>query len=727
MRKLHLIALSASAGLALVQGCSTTETAADPAPEVSAPDAEAAQAAQAAERAAARAQARRRRGPQFGAVDGDARRPTGVSTYDIFASLDLPAPSEMRLGSGAPGPDWWQQRADYVIDASVDPEAQRLEATMTITYHNNSPHQLDFVWMSLEQNLFKPDSLGTQSRTPGSVMSTDLGEFDGGFDVPFIKSDGEDLGFNVYDTMARVDLADPIEPGETVEFEMAFAFNMPPHLRRMGAEDVEQGTIFEYAQWFPHIAKYDDVNGWNTMPYIGNGEFYTDFGDYEVHITTPREFIVEGTGALQNPYDVLTAEQVQRLEVAKTSDETVVILKADEVGTAASRPEGEGPLTWSFKAENVRTFAFATSQAFIWDACKADVTNLDGTTKTVLCQSFYPKEAEAWYHDRPFPMADETTKPGGSSQYIKHAIEFYSDWIFPYPYPEMSNINGPEGGMEYPGIIFCGAKTNDAGLFGVTDHEVGHNWYPMLVNSDERRYMWMDEGFNTFINRYSGAAWTGGSGDRRGGARALGFVMNADNAQASDTPPDRIWSRWVGSLSYSKPGYALYLLREVVLGPDRFDSAWKTYTNRWAFKHPQPADFFRSMEDAAGMDLAWFWRGWLLSTATLDQSVTDVAQIADGQSGITLSNMSDMVMPVIMDVTYDDGAVERMRLPVDIWGSADVWRVPVSTGDRSIVKVQIDPDTLYPDFDLGNNVWEAPVVEEEEDAAEGEVASAAGG
>ncbi|MFT5424026.1 MAG: hypothetical protein ACI89L_001818 [Phycisphaerales bacterium] len=713
MHKHLLIAISAAAGLAMVQGCSTTETA------DSAAQAGTELTPEQAQRAARRA--RFNRPPNFGAVDESARRRTGISTDDIFAKLDLPTPDSMRLGSGAPGPGWWQQKTDYVINADVDPEAKRLEATMGVTYHNNSPHQLDFVWLQLEQNLFKPDSLGTLSRTPGSVMSTDLGGFDGGFDIGYIKSGGEELEISVYDTLARVELAEPIAPGATFEFEMAFGFSMPPHLRRMGSEEVEAGTIFEYAQWFPHVAKYDDVNGWNTLPYIGNGEFYTDFGDYEVNVTVPREFIVEGTGVLQNSYDVLTADQIQRLGVAKTSDATVEILKLDEVGTPESRPAGEGDLTWKFTANNVRTFAFATSQAFAWDACKADVTNLDGTTKMVLCQSFYPAEAEAWYSDREYPMADETTKPGGSSQYIKHAIEFYSDWVYPYPYPEMSNINGPEGGMEYPMMVFCGAKTSDQGLFGVTDHEVGHNWYPMLVNSDERRYMWMDEGFNTFINRYSGTAWTGQDGARRGGVGGLARVMNADNPQASNTLPDRHWPRWVGSLNYSKPGYALHLLREIVLGPDRFDTAWKTYTQRWAFKHPQPADFFRSMDDAAGTDLSWFWRGWLLSTATLDQSVTEVIEIAEGQSGITLANLSDMVMPVIMDVTFSDGTTERVQLPVDIWGAANVWRVPIATGERSITRVVLDPDSKYPELTRDNNVWEAPVPVEE---TEGEMAHA---
>ncbi len=737
MQTHFLIALTASAGLAGVLGCAADDkaVAAAPAPapqaeqsaltEQSETPASTPAAAQpegdaqptqeelreARQRAAeARRRANRRnRGPEFGAIDEEARRSTGESIGDIFAPLDLPTPDQMRLGSGAPGPDWWQQRTDYVINAEVDPAARRLDATMTVTYHNNSPYPLDYIWIQLEQNLFKPDSLGTQSRTPGSVMSTDLGAFSGGYDIPYIRAEGNDLQFHEYDTLGRINLPEPLEPGETFEFEMAFGFNMPPHLRRMGAETVEQGTIFEYAQWFPHVTKYDDVNGWNTLPYIGNGEFYTDFGDYEVNITVPREFIVDATGTLQNPEEVFTAEQLARIEAAKASDDTLLIIAPDEVGTPESRPAGDGWLTWTFKAENVRTVAFATSDAFIMDGCKATITDLDGSQRDVFCKSLYPKEAEAWYWNREFP-----NKPGGSTQYIKHSIEFYSDWIYPYPYDEMTNVNGPEGGMEYPMMIFCGATTNDRGLFGVTDHEVGHNWYPMLVNTDERRYMWMDEGFNSFINMYSNNAFYGEVVQRRGGAGALVGVMNSNRPQASNTPADRHWPRWVGTLNYSKPAWALHLLREVVLGPERFDFAWKTYTHRWAYKHPQPADFFRTMEDAAGVDLAWFWRGWLLSAATIDQAVTSVDELGEGRAGITLENVSDMVMPVIMDVTFSDGETQRMTLPVQIWGATNIWRVPVQTGDRAITRVSIDPDGLYPDTDRDNNLWEAEAEDDSE-------------
>ncbi len=632
------------------------------------------------------------RAARLGAVDAEFRRSASDDAENVFDPIDLPTANERRLGSGAPGPDYWQQRCDYVIDCQLDAESKRLDAQMRITYTNNSPHALDYMWIQLEQNLFRQDSLGTRSRGRG-VMAPLAAGFDGGYDIEKLTHAGADLEFAVYDTLARVELPDAIAPGEVFEFELDYAFDMPPHLRRMGSEDVEQGRIFEYAQWFPHVCNYDDVNGWNTLPYLGTGEFYTNFGAYEVNITVPRNHIVAATGVLQNPYEVLTAEQRERLEIALASDETVVIIEPERVGTADIRPEGDGPLTWRFKADDVRTFAWASSEAFIWDACGADVTDLDGTERRVMCQSLYPKEAESWYWN------DDSR---GSTQVIKHSIEFYSDWLYPYPYPIMSNINGPEGGMEYPMIIFCGSRTNDRGMVGVTDHEVGHNWYPMLVNSDERRYMWQDEGFNSFIGLYAIAAWYEREPDI---SRALRQEMQwaaSERRQRINLMPDRHWSRWVGSLNYRKTSLALYLLREVVLGPDRFDDAFRAYTHRWAFKHPQPSDFFRCMEDAAGADLAWFWRSWFLSDRVLDQGVR-VHALDDDAVTVDLVNSGGMVMPVTVRIEFADGSSSDTDLPVEIWATSDLWRVRLETGGKTPVRVLIDPDGVLPDVNDADN------------------------
>lgn len=631
-----------------------------------------------------------------GAVE-EAYRRTGLRPAgSIFAPLDLPAPDEARLGSGAPGPDYWQQRADYEIDARLDPETETVTASVRVTYHNNSPHELTYVWMQLEQNLFRTDSIGTRQRTPGSVMAMLWDEFDGGYTVSNLRTDdGHAMALTEYDTLGRFDPPEPIGSGERFVFEFDYAFTVPPALRRMGSETVGRGKIFELAQWFPHVCNYDDVHGWNALPYLGSGEFYTNFGSYRVNITVPPTYLVSATGLLQNPEEVLTDEQRRRLDRAMDSDEPVRIVAPDEVGLPESRPSGQRELTWRFEADDVRTFAWAASDAFIWDAAVARITDADGSERTVLCQSFYPHEAQAWDPDHP---------SRGSTRSIKHAIEFYSDFWSPYPYPVMSNINGPEGGMEYPMIIFCGARMNGDGMFGVTDHEVGHNWFPMMVNTDERRHMWFDEGFNSFGGIYSGAAWFGREPDV---SRHLGQtldVMTAENPQPIVTNPDKHWNRWVGALNYRKTALGLYILRERILGPERFDTAFREYIRRWSFRHPQPADFFRTMEDAAGADLAWFWRGWFLEAADLDQGVAGVFDDGD-RAVIVLDNHGRMVMPVFLRVGYEDGSTEDVTLPVEVWSTTDRWRAPVRTGGRRIVRVEIDPDGALPDADRGNNTW----------------------
>lgn len=608
----------------------------------------------------------------------------------LFAPLDLPTPSRVRLGSGAPGPDYWQQRVDYTIDARLDAESKRLSADMTIRYHNNSEHTLTYMWLQLEQNLFRDDSIGTVSRDQGGVMRAADEALDGGYTITEVRSGDEVLELTVYDTLARLDLGAGLGPGEVFSFSMHFEFDMPPHLRRMGSEEVEQGTIFEYAQWFPHVCVYDDVHGWNTLPYLGTGEFYTNFGSFDVSITVPADHVVAATGELMNPEDVLTPLQLARLEEARSSDETVMIRTVDEVGGIEAI---HGTKTWRFQAEDVRTFAWATSEAFIWDACRATVIDLDGNERDVLCQSVYPVEADAW-----FPDADL----GGSSQYVKHSVEFYSDWLFPYPYPQMTNVNGPEGGMEYPMIIFCGGRTR--GPQGVTDHEVGHTWFPMIVNTDERRHIWMDEGFNTFINMYSRAAFYNNELTPGRAMRQTLEIARSVDAQPIATAPDRMYPRWVGRLGYRKTGMGMYLLREVVIGPERFDRAFGEYIRRWAFKSPQPADFFRTMEDAAGMDLAWFFRQWFYETGALDQAVGGV-EVSEDTAMITIHSLGEQVMPLSLLMEFDDGTTERRELPVQIWHYTNERVVTVPVDDRSLVKVSIDPDEILPDIDLENNTW----------------------
>jgi hypothetical protein len=454
--------------------------------------------------------------------------------------------------------------------------------------------------------------------------------------------------------------------------------------RRYGTWEVKQGTVWEIAQWFPAVAVYDDVHGWNTLPYIGTGEFYTNLGDVDLAITVPRDHLVVASGVLLNPDEVYTAAQLERLARAKQSTDTVVIRGADEVADPASRPAGTGPLTWRFRAESVRTVAFASSEAFLLDACQSGST---------FVQSAYPQESlPVW---------------GKSTQMLRTAIEGYSKKWFRYPYPVATNVGGVEGGMEYPMIIFCSGENNrsERGLYGVTTHEIGHNWFPMLVNTDERRHAWMDEGFNTFINKYSTVDWFPNSKPPRGGSFA---GMLKTPGVPIVTQADRLNGMQLGLLEYEKTGVGLVILREYVLGPERFDFAFRKYIERWAFKSPQPADFFRSMEDAAGMDLAWFWRGWFLENALFDQGIEGVQQ-PQGQRGakVTFVNDERMVMPLSFRVTYEDGTSEDRRLPVELWSKSDKVSVTLAAGKR-VREVRLDPDQMLPDVDKKDNVWTAP-------------------
>ncbi len=633
----------------------------------------------------------------YGPIDESARRPAGLGVESLFEPMAYATANERRLGSGAPGPAYWQQRVDYDIDCRIDTERDAVSGTMRVVYHNNSPHALDFMWLQLEQNLFNPESLGARSHTPRGILRG-RPTFEGGYTIPWIRSGGRVLGFSVYDTLARVELPTPIAPGGVFEFELEWSFEIPPYLRRMGAEEVEQGKIFELAQWFPHVCNYDDVRGWNTLPYLGTGEFYTNFGDYSVSVTVPASYTVTATGELMNEREVLSPVVLARLAEAMRSDEPVWIVAPGEVGDASLRPATGGELTWRFRAEDVRTFAFAASDAFIWDACKADVTGLDGVTRAVRVQSLYPKEARVWFADH---------AEGGSTRILKHSVEYYSRWLYPYPYPHMTNVNGPEDGMEYPMIVFCGARENVPGMQGVTDHEVGHTWFPMIVNTDERRHVWMDEGFNTFINIYARADRAGGAINTERHRDQSLEVARATNPQPIVLPPDYLWRRWVGNLGYRKTGMGLVLLRELILGPERFDRAFREYIRRWAFKSPQPDDFFRSMEDSAGMDLGWFWKGWFFGTGAADFAVEEARLAEDGESGfVTFRNLGEVVLPVPFRVTYEDGSVEDHELPVQAWAQTDRWRAVLDAKGREITRVEIDPGLLIPERDKRNNVWE---------------------
>lgn len=615
----------------------------------------------------------------------------------LFRAFDLPEANDLRLASGDVGPAYWQQQADYVINASLDTDARRLSANGTITYHNNSPHTLDYLWIQLEQNLFAENSAGSLSKPVGSRFGQQEG-IGGGLNIEHINVSNGSSSWHEHGTLGRLDLEHPLKPGQELKIDVAWAFNVPEYgADRMGTEDLEQGVVYEIAQWIPSVAKYDDVNGWNTLEYLGAGEFYADFGRYEVNITVPANHVVGASGMLVNASQVLDASHLARFEQAKHSDETIVIRGADEVGSSVNSTTS-GTKTWKFVADNVHSFAWATSEAFLWDAASVEVERATGTQR-VLCQSLYPKEA--------MPLWGEK-----STQMTRHSIGFYSKFMYPYQLPSAINVNGVVGGMEYPGIVFCGARKNEKSLFGVTDHEFGHQWFPFIVNSDERRHAWMDEGFNTFINIYSNRAYWNDPKGFRGSRSPAGIAsrMLRPNRQPLETRPDFIYGRNLGYLAYSKPAVGLYLLREVVLGEDRFDRAMREYVRRWAYKSPQPADFFRTIEDVSGKDLGWFWKGWFMGTGTLDQGIAKVKQETndDGTPGwirATITNHGGIVMPVEYEVGYADNSTERRTLPAEVWATTDAWLAGWDSGGRKVKWITIDPDADLPDVQRHNNQW----------------------
>jgi hypothetical protein len=460
----------------------------------------------------------------------------------------------------------------------------------------------------------------------------------------------------------------------------------------MGRLQTKNGQVYEIAQWYPRMCVYDNVLGWNTLPYLGQGEFYLEYGDVTYNIEAPANHIVVGSGELLNPQEVLTPKELQRWNSAKESDKTVMLRSAAEVTNPASRPSKKR-LTWKFKCLNTRDVAWASSKAFVWDAAKINLPE----GKKALAMSVYPVESAT------------DTAWNRSTEYTKGAIEFYSDYLYPYPYPMAINVGGIVGGMEYPGIVFCSARATKGGLWGVTSHEFGHIWFPMIVGSNERKYAWMDEGFNTFINTLAEEKFNNGEyGHNRDlNPSALSKAFFNETAQSIYTVPDVVRPRNLGIVAYYKPGFGLQLLRENILGPERFDSAFKYYTHQWAFKHPTPWDFFHCMENHAGESLDWFWRGWFLNNWKIDVAVTGVEYTDNDMlkgSIITIANLERLPMPVTVEIKEKNGKSGRVKLPVEVWQHGGTWKFNYkSSGD--IQQVTIDPDQTLPDVNMANNIW----------------------
>ncbi len=607
-----------------------------------------------------------------------------------------------RSATGAPGPQYWQNSADYDIQVTLNEEANMLSGKVTIQYTNNSPDQLPFVWLQLDQNLFNDQSKGGKSTALEGGRHGNMG-FEGGYSIDNVSASKviqagkkKTMASSVYlthiisDTRMQIRFNEPLGTGESVSISMDYSFAIPRYgSDRMGKYNAADGTIYEFAQWYPRMAVYDDVEGWNVLPYVGGGEFYLDYGDITYAVTVPASHIVVGSGELTNASEVLTSTQRDRLKEAAASDKTVMIRSASEVNDAASRPSGKEMLTWKFRCNQTRDVAWATSKSFVWDAARINLPS----GKKALAQSVYPAESGG------------NDKWGRSTEYVKASIEFYSNYIYEYTYPVATNVAGVVSGMEYPGIVFCGAGDGGADLWGVTDHEFGHNWFPMIVGNNERKYAWMDEGFNTFINDLSSKAFNNGEFYRPMNVRQYApYMFDRD---AIMTIPDVIQARNLGITAYFKPAMGLKLLRENVLGEDRFDYAFKEFVRRWAFKHPTPFDFFETMEDAGGEDLGWFWRGWIVEDWKLDIAVDEVMYVnQDASEGavITISLKEKLPMPVVVEVQESNGKTGRVEFPVEIWEKGGQWmfRYPSTS---TITSVTADPDNLLPDVNPKNNTW----------------------
>ena len=625
------------------------------------------------------------------------------SNYDhreTFHPQFYPYPgNEMRSASGEPGPRYWQNRADYSIQCRLDTATHSITGELIVTYTNNSNDALRFVWLQLDQNIYKIDSRASATTTEAGGRWANGGFTDGyqisGLQIESMGAWSAPSQQSITDTRMQVWLKSPLAKGEKLRLKMSYQFAIPEYgTDRMGRLLTKNGWVYEIAQWFPRMCVYDDLQGWNTMPYLGAGEFYLEYGDIDFSITAPANIIVVGSGELLNPKECYTVTQQKRWEQAAASNTTVTIRSAAEVKETTSRPAAAN-LTWKFKISNARDAAWAASKAFIIDAAKIDLPS----GKKSLAISAYPEESigkNGWQR---------------STELVKGSIEYYSKKWFEYPYPAATNVAGIVGGMEYPGIVFCSSKSMGEELWGVTDHEFGHTWFPMIVGSNERKYAWMDEGFNTFINDLSTEAFNNGEFKPtffpEPSAPFMVKMTFGDKSDGLYNIPDVIQQNNLGVTAYLKPGQMLAQLRDQVLGAERFDMAFKEYIRRWAFKHPSPWDFFHTIENVSGEELGWFWRGWVLNNWKLDVAVRDVRyKKGDITNGIevTIENLEKMVMPVKVKVIETNGTEHVLSLPVEIWQRGAKWTFDVPTTSE-IKQVSVDPEKKLPDFDRANNTW----------------------
>jgi Peptidase family M1 domain len=610
-------------------------------------------------------------------------------TADPFyplSRMEWPGPNRYRSANGAPGPDYWQQRADYRIMAELDTTLKTVKGSVQIRYTNNSPDSLQYLWLQLDQNLYRTGSEGSMLFPADSRWG--VRGFQGGYDLRDVRVNGKSVTPRIRDTMMQLLLPEPLRSkGGTLTITMDFSFNVPEHgSDRMGRD----GTLYEIAQWYPRMAVYDDVKGWNTDPYLGQGEFYLEYGNIDFSVTVPAGYTVAASGVLQNPTEVLTNEERTRLGQAVRTEQVVPIIAANE---ARSRPT-PGAKTWRFRAEKVRDVAWAAAPDFRWDA-----TSWNG----ILMQAYYqwPKAGPAWQ--------------AGAEQ-TQWTIRHYSEAFFPFPYPQATSVAGPVGGMEYPMFVMVAAGEDSMSVFSTINHEHGHEWFPMIVGSNERRYAWMDEGFNTYINTFAKEL-------RWRDTVMIGSMLSNWKSTVDagiDVPlmtaADNIPAAALGAVGYRKPAVVLLTLRNHVVGPAVFDSAFRTYIRAWAFKHPTPGDFFRTIENAAGLDLSWFWREFWYTTDVLDIGIDSVTMRQDSGQNlaiVSLHRMTPVVFPVRMRLKYANGATGDFSLPVSIWANTERFDAVIPVPAR-VVGARLWPVPSVPDWNSDNDRWgDAPASDPE--------------
>jgi len=692
----------------------------------------------------------------------------------------LPTPNMFRTASGAPGPDYYQQQANYKMNVVLDDKNQKLSGEETITYFNNSPDELTYLWVQLDQNMRAPDSKtpDIQSGNPSfgynakQYVENFMGKpFPGGFHIIYVKDiNGNDIKYTINRTMMRVDIPTPMQPHSTYSFKIKWWYNINNYLAKRGRSgyehfDKDGNNLYIIAQFYPRMAVYNDVEGWQNMQFWGRGEFALTFGNFDVNITTPADHILDGTGVMVNRKDMFTNKQWKRYQQAlKSYDKPVVIVTQKEAEKAEKRFSNKTK-TWRMHAENVRDFAFASSRKFIFDAMAVKLGN-----RTVLAESLYPKEGN--------PLWSQY-----STRVVANTLETYSQHLFNYPYHKAISVNAKQQGMEYPMICWNYGRPNPDGTYskrtkdgmiGVITHEVGHNWFPMIVNSDERQWTWMDEGLNSFTEMLAEARFEKDF-PSRGFPKNITKYMDGDQSKIAPIMSQSNNIYQFGSNAYAKPAASLYILRELILGHKLFDKAFKTYAQRWKFKHPTPADFFRTMEDASATDLDWFWRGWYYTTDYVDIGIKKVSQyvltktptkrakMVAKRYGISLNNYvflvdktskdykpemdnvkhptkdfkllddyltknftkaqranlkdtkyfykvtfnkpGGLVMPIVAQITYEDGSVENKYYPAQIWRFNDKEVSKLITSSKAIKSIQLDPNLLTADVNLKNNSW----------------------